>query len=65
VPWFGGLLPGAAVVVAARRDLARMDAGTMDPGGREATRRARRYSWYALCASVGALMLAALSVTGR
>jgi hypothetical protein len=49
---------------AAGRDLARMQAGTMDPDGRPATEHARRLAEAALWVGVTALALWALVLTG-
>jgi hypothetical protein len=60
VLWFPGvfgILLGVTSVDLAGRDLLAMDAGTMDPSGREQATRARAYGqWAAGCGSIGLLL---------
>jgi hypothetical protein len=55
-----GLLLGGVVWLLARRDLRLMDAGLMDPAGREATRRAGQDGLAAVCMG----LLPSLAVCG-
>jgi hypothetical protein len=60
LPALVSLSVGVAVIALARRDLAGMTAGRIDPEGRRVTAQARDGSRVAVVMSLGVLLLAAL-----
>jgi hypothetical protein len=56
-PAFVGLLLGAVVIAAARRDLTKMRRGTMEPAGREATKRAQGFAFIGALLSATSLLV--------
>jgi hypothetical protein len=63
--WLGGLGLAVAVLVVARRDLALMEAGKMDPEGRPATAVARDRARWAASLWLQVLMAGAIVVACR
>jgi hypothetical protein len=62
VGFVAGVSVGLTVWVLAGRDLAKMDAGRMDPDGRRLTQSARRLGLAGVLVSLGALALGGLIV---
>ena len=63
IGFIAGVALGLTVWVLAGRDLARMDAGQMDPDGRRLTRSARRLGLAGVLVSFGILLLVVGIVT--
>jgi hypothetical protein len=57
-----GVSLGLTIWVLAGRDLAKMDAGVMDPNGRRQTRSSRRWALAGVLVSVGLLVLVVAAV---
>jgi hypothetical protein len=63
IGFVAGVSLGLTVWVLAGRDLAKMDAGLMDPDGRRVTKSARRLGLAGVLVSLGVLVLGVLIVT--
>jgi hypothetical protein len=63
IGFVGGIALGLTVWALAGRDLAKMDAGLMDPDGRRATMSARRLGLTGVLVSLGMLVLLVLVVS--